>query len=866
MFVFLITLIAVSAYELCSNCTLTGLVKCSNTTEVFTELTWPTGSEIWQDESECRDGYRRVKCNAAGGRDRVCEKLCYQDINWGPPTICGGRTCNCRNSTICMKTFTGRGHNRERVEKVLCSFGRLNHSLTKRDEFDKKKPGDYIILDGNSIKLHKGPKTVAVHVTKNGKHSVVGIDQNQSSSEIATGPGHYIVQVEDSTGLIIAKEVTILGDECQFDQSCYFCWDLVGVPACSKRASSTVIRYGIGGFGIMLVMLMVCLLPWVVVAILWSISCSCWCMKKAYQGVLTIPKTKIARAGASKVKGAMESAADAFSTAPPALIVILMLMVPLAAACTNTIDSVTSLTNCVEDGGAQVCGLNTIVTSTFSAKGDKSCININANGTGFGIELTWINRTDVVVPEFQYYTAQYEGKSQSFVACPSTEFCDLNSGPEDPCSLVDPSDHLLGGIGFVPLFNNPGISFCERDSPNLGGCFFQTSTCRYKRCVLEPFGPICSVFVNRDFSSIYFFNLKITDPNGVVASGEFNMQTVDDEITGNWRGKPFKITMKLNGQFAGQDSGLERIGYTFLCGDELKKMIGSELGAPTKNRIGDIQSNDVDFSGPSAFAFDTSIITSAGTGCTFVKSAMSAETQAISATSLPFIESGNTFTVRFGPTGHRLVSDIMNAPPISVKMTIEADVRIEQVVNVVCPKASNATITGCWNCPSDGPKAVITIKSECAEGSVVVQSTGIVQPSSVSISKDEEEYTFSFTSQSKDVDEEWIFRGNGGISKIQVTGTLTSSDIDLGNLNNQTKTNNQTDISSEIALAFDDVFSGLGDWADYLIVVAIIIASVIAFALIVYCMCWARRSYKSAKENIKRLSGAEQEPLVKKRV
>lgn len=426
-------------------------------------------------------------------------------------------------------------------------------------------------------------------------------------------------------------------------------------------------------------------------------------------------------------------------------------------------------------------------------------------------------------------------------------------------------DSMISGV----YVGNPGISSCDSGSADLGGCFLQTGTCIYSRYTIKPTLFSFPVFMISQYYTWYTFRAVLNGPDGVIFDREFEVEQLDTVLPFVYDNQNYGFNFKLNGQFVSQDVSLDRIGYVLIA-NNAARIAASAAGNPTKGLIGDIQSLQpipLGVAPSSAFIFDTSIVTKSVSGLSttysFAMSGLQNQIHQPLFQTFPLHLGGDIWEADENSPGScdyidscefHVQTNTTSGGALSIGFKTYSPMNITQTISVVCPVITSSVMSGCYNCVQK-PQVEMKLRSTCAAGTVLFRSTnenvGLLR-SNAQIGTVETTVIVNFITTVQTVSFDICAQGNGGEVCAVVTGELTATNQTLGDTSNRTdgtmmifNTSSSTDL--DLAKAFNDVFSGLGSWWQYLEVIGVLLACVVVAGLLIYGVFMLWRWYKTYK-------------------
>lgn len=904
MLPFLLLLSYAQADELCTDCDVPFMKRCENGTVTRRAFIAPNGSVILPSTIRTTQVVKTTgllnayHCMTGSSRDMRCEVACLgQREDRGPSGrshhhlfSCGlSVNCTCQQQNVSTTWQTFDHFNIVNINSTTCRFGVLDSPKGWVSPFEHRKrdaSSAFVVDYGNVIGIMLSPpSSFIMRVSCNDWSIVQSINSTDQYNYtlpqgLMLGGGDVLIEVWNTNGLIARKTISItVPDRCTVVNSCVVCVEVFDNWKCVPSS----LKYLMFMMGLVLLVVFASLIPAAIYVLGFLISVIIMLAKFSWKLVTQAHRTRMAKyfgqkAGTVKdmVGSALEVDEMEAQVGPvrvrgraPSIKEALMMAMMLASAhaCDNAVTGVFNLVDCVDNGSSKNCAVSFNVQLNFGSVGTTSCMAIQAPEltSPLNLEITWEAQTVRGIPVLQYFSSDWEGQSFSTEVCPATTHCSA-SGQCDPVMAGDTSlDSMISGV----YVGNPGISTCDSGSADLGGCFLQTGTCIYSRYTLKPTLFSFPVYLISEYYTWYTFRAVLSGPDGVVFDREFEVQQLDTSLPFVYNGQNYGFNFKLNGQFVSQDTSLDKIGYV-LVANNAARIAASPAGNPTKGLIGDIQSLQpipLGVAASDAFIFDTSMITKSVSGLS---------------TTYSFAMSGLQNQIHqplFQPFPLHLGADIWEAEEnhpgscdyidacefhvqtntttggaLSIGFKTNTPLNITQTISVVCPQITSSIMSGCYNCIQK-PQVELKLKSTCAAGTVLFRSTndnvGLLK-SNAQIGTTESTVIINFITTNQEVAFDVCAQGSGGEVCSPVVGTLTATNMTLGDTSNRTDgtmmvfdASSSTDL--DLAKAFNDVFSGLGSWWQYLEVIGVLLACIVVAALLIYGVFMLWRWYKTYK-------------------
>jgi hypothetical protein len=537
---------------------------------------------------------------------------------------------------------------------------------------------------------------------------------------------------------------------------------------------------------------------------------------------------------------------DSMGSTPFKKIVFLMLLfAPLALAnnCASGINVPVTASSCTVTATTETCSLSLSDLITIPAPGLDACLTFTgAGGAVFGTMIITYEQMVVDAPlALQYVTSMWSGASYSNKQCNWGFLCGscANYDPTTNPEVCNPGQ-TTGCLFDAFSQQYPGNSICTSQCGCAGcNCISCDAACVYSRFWIVPEGLFCEVY--QPISIGYRPQVTVN----ITIMGVSNVYTVDIVSLTTSVGSDFSIT--IEGSLAGSES-LIGSNAVLQCSNGYNAFApASAANAPIVGSIGDIQGNSYSSfnADPKAsFIFASGIAsplyTSTATNYVFAAPGL----KSINAGTSPYPKFPTLLgSVLWSVNGPTLIG--VDASPGALVMTVSttSELSVTRDINQVCPVATSGNITGCYSC-SQGATIVLLAHSRCLAGAAVVTSTGdcdITSPSVV-LSTSDQYLNVKVTSTVADPVCTVTLTAPGYSSSVEITGTLVRQDLIV--VQNGTYSANAT-VGDGLALpdlsGINGWFSGLAAWAQGLVITAIVVASVIAAAVVIYfAIKWIR--------------------------
>jgi len=509
----------------------------------------------------------------------------------------------------------------------------------------------------------------------------------------------------------------------------------------------------------------------------------------------------------------------------------------LTEACTTGVFIPTTFSTCTRFNlTTEVCTSTFSLTATIPYPGASTCLYLKTPDNQILAELSFeyleMRATLGVITE--YYTSSWSANSQSNKRCPKTENCPKNCAAVNDNQIRNAYGELTDSVtttfpGRVRCRSSCGCASC--------GCFYCQDGCVFSGIGLYGKGDIAQVKSIQSMTYSPSLTISMKDSNGYK-----NMSVINSGQCSTF-GQDYKVCIigSLQGDTTifGQDKIVEVGGKSYFVG-------ASNRGFPVSNTIGDIQGvSPSSFSGTHNFIYAPNLWTISEEETRDNYNLESPGLDRVSSGKLiPTIIGGNLWMKQ--PISNQYYSSLTSPGALLFTFESTRNVSFTRVLNIVCPKGSLVTASGCYNC-NKGSSAIIKLKSECLGGSVYIKTldeTITIQNLALTITTTESEYNVRFLTNKANVDFEMIVEGSGSTIKIPIKFTAVS-DVTLpdnqgGNPTDIKAKKNENDIGwfddagsffHKLGDWFDSIFDGVAKWYDYLIFAGFIILSVIIIAV-----------------------------------
>jgi hypothetical protein len=456
---------------------------------------------------------------------------------------------------------------------------------------------------------------------------------------------------------------------------------------------------------------------------------------------------------------------------PPGSVALVILLIPLVAACDSNLIISGNQVDCVINGLTEECKIITQSLITMPTLGSTICLTVlneNSNLVMGYINITYVQALAVTGLSLEYWTANRQIQSASTKPCGGDPYCSAEIHCNTKRTEVEKVN--MGGALKGPAVTFPGVSSCN-DGCGCWACNCAQcqEACVYHRWAVQPVPSLWRVL--EVTSSRLVPHIKVC--YGTV-EGE-NLCDVKAFHAGNSQIFGGNFTLTYIGSF---QTSFNFLGNRLMV-DETRNTAyfveASQKNVPIAGTPGELQANTYDdLAKPTPFSFifaqdicRTYISDSLGyADCVAPPlGAITGEGQ------LPKIIDGISWSYS---TDDTLVGDVLVPPGLSMTMITNGEVLFKTTRTQVCPDLTFIKMTGSWG-TSEPAKITILGKSTCLPGKCVLStySTKItLQSVSLDLELEEKELSVLFHSNDKLVNFELFCKSLSIEAVVEIVGEL----------------------------------------------------------------------------------------------
>lgn len=518
---------------------------------------------------------------------------------------------------------------------------------------------------------------------------------------------------------------------------------------------------------------------------------------------------------------------------------MLLGLLGVAQACDAGIFQQATFTNCVRNGTIETCNVAFQLTFSLQTQGTQVCIGLMNGTEPLGTFLvTYSERIDRISLTQLYITSGWTGHSESDRECCNEGGCSGNC----ESTYVKPN---VPKLNQPEVENYPGFAGCRRGCGCAScDCFFCCESCIYSGYGIVPDGNFHGVaeFGQRFQNPMVNIRFESTAIPAWDINLSFSGQSMERE------GFRFTIIGSLVGDTP------DFADRKFIWKDHNNAWIGfaSDPNSPAVGGVGDIQAPTTEqlmTASPNAFLIPADIATKAEHSqrdeWLFASNGLPAVNNY---PKLPTMFNGQ-FWFWDGVT-ELLTASISNPGALLMTMETTASVKINRIVNVVCPRFFIDSIGGCYQC-SQGFMIQITAWSVCLPGTVTVtENAALIQLGTPTLAIDLEHKQYNISGMTTSEHNRFFLTLTGNGDEYSQETSFTAVFVPVVNTTDNCTTvfcpgNSTADTGSSgsfdigdiikdpidaIGNFFDDLGTGKLSWYFYLAFVAfVVVAGFIVF-------------------------------------
>jgi hypothetical protein len=407
-----------------------------------------------------------------------------------------------------------------------------------------------------------------------------------------------------------------------------------------------------------------------------------------------------------------------YTLLPTSLAVLLVLCVPLVAACDSNLIISGQNVDCIIDGNTEICSLNTQSLVSLPYLGSTLCLTVMNEDEdlvmGY-INITFTESLAVAGLQLDYWTSNRQIQTSSHKSCAGGAYCTATincATKRTPTQMI-----TMGGALGGPSTTYPGESICSDGCGCAGcNCVKCAESCVYGRYGVQAVPSLYKVMNVATSRLVPRITICYGTVDGAISCNTTKFYSGNTILVGD------NYTMTYIGSF---QTSFNFLGKRLLImGNKTNAWFtdASLKNVPIAGTVGEIQANNpTPFTNPTATSYRiasnicTGYLSDASWHYNCIPPPLG---DVISGTSLPSEVDGIYWSYSADDT---LVGVISNPPGISLTLTGTGSLTFRTRRIQVCPLLSFDSVSGIWGSPV-GAQAKLIGKSTCLAGKCVLST------------------------------------------------------------------------------------------------------------------------------------------------